>query len=66
MKIEIETEYEEQLEKFQQKASQEAQRSKLPFDGLSYFVTHIVAGCLTTVCVFAAIQTIESQIHEEN
>ena len=29
MKLEIETEYEEQLEKFQQKASQEAQRSKL-------------------------------------
>lgn len=28
MKLEIETEYEEQLEKFQQKASQEAQRSK--------------------------------------
>ena len=31
MKIEIETEYEEQLEKFQQKASQEAQRSKFFF-----------------------------------
>ena len=54
MKIEIETEYEEQLEKFQQKASQEAQRSKLPFHGLSYFVTHIAARCLTTVCVFSA------------
>ena len=30
MKLEIEAEYEEQLEKFQQKASQEAQRSKYP------------------------------------
>lgn len=39
MKMEIEAEYEEQLEKFQQKAHQEAQRT---------------------------IQTIESQIHDEN